>query len=285
MYGYFSERTYTGEMPCTDLAAERRKADTTVSGIDYTKDSCRVGYWERIRISTKNGEKSIGRPIGQYDTLQMTRMDMLCPDEIENAKGEIADGLCRILDLTEISPERILVCGLGNPHLTPDSIGYSTAERVKPTMHIKEWDSNAFRRLGCAEIAVISPGVSSSSGLDAAVIIRGICDMIRPDAVIAIDALATRDTGRLGSTVQICNTGIAPGSGLGNPRLVIGKETIGVPVIAVGVPTVIDTRVLSGDAKYTDTPMFVSPKEINEIVSSAADIISGGINRALGIYS
>ena len=126
--------------------------------------------------------------------------------------------------------------------------------------------------------------MAASSGLDAAVVIRGICDMIRPDAVIAIDALATRDAERLGSTVQICNTGISPGSGLGNPRLVIGRETVGVPVIAIGMPTVIDTRVLCQD-KIGSMPMFVSPKEINDIVSSAARIIGGGINRALGIYA
>lgn len=284
MYGYFSDRNYSGDMPYTDLAAERRRADTDINGVDYNKERCRVGYWERIRISTKRGAEAIGRPIGQYDTLQLRRVDMLDADEAETAKDEIAGGLCRIFELSEIFPGRILVCGLGNQYLTPDAIGYETAKEVRPTMHIKEWDNRSFIRLSCAEIAVISPGVAASSGLDAAVVIRGICDMIRPDAVIAIDALATRDAERLGSTVQICNTGISPGSGLGNPRLVIGRETVGVPVIAIGMPTVIDTRVLCQD-KIGSMPMFVSPKEINDIVSSAARIIGGGINRALGIYA
>ncbi len=285
MYGYFSERSYAGDMPYTDLAAERRRADTTVTGVDYSRVVCRVGHWERIKISTNRGAESIGKPIGQYDTLQTERADLLDADQLDDAQAEVAAGICRIFDISEIFPGRILVCGLGNPYLTPDAIGYAAAREVKPTMHIKEWDSKTFRSLNCAEIAVVTPGVAATSGLDAAVIIRGVCDIIKPDAVIAIDALATRDVSRLGSTVQICNTGISPGSGLGNPRLVIGRETVGVPVIAIGVPTVIDARVLSSDDDYSSTPMFVSPKEINEIVSSAAKMIGGGINRALGIYS
>ena len=150
-------------------------------------------------------------------------------------------------------------------------------------MHIKEWDHRSFIRLSCAEIAIVKPDVAASSGLDAAMVVKGVCDVIRPDAVIAIDAIATRSAERLGSTVQICNSGISPGSGLGNPRLAIGIETVGVPVIAIGVPTVIDSRMLCGEAKFSSPPMFVSPKEINEIVECAAAIIGGGINRAFGI--
>ena len=285
MYGYFTERSYSGDLPYTDLAAERRRADLEIPGVDYSKERGRVGYWERIRISTKRGAESIGRPIGLYDTLQLSRADMLDSDGLEDAKNEIAGGICRMLDASEIFPGRILVCGLGNPYLTPDAIGYETAREVKPTMHIKEYNERIFKQLSCAEIAVITPGVAATSGLDAAVSVRGICDLIKPDAVIAIDALATRDAKRLGSTVQICNTGISPGSGLGNPRLAIGIETVGVPVIAIGVPTVIDTRVLCCESDFSGPPMFVSPKEINEIVSSAAKIIGGGINRSLGIYA
>lgn len=285
MYGYFTERSYTGDLPYTDLAAERRRADLEIPGVEYHKENCRVGYWERIRISSKKGAESIGRPMGMYDTLQMKRADMLDTDEIEDAKNEIASGICRMLDRSEIFPGRILICGLGNRYLTPDSIGEMTAREVKPTIHIKEHDQRLFQRLSCAEIAVIAPGVAATSGLDAAVIVRGVCDLIKPDAVIAIDALAARDARRLGSTVQICNTGISPGSGIGNPRLAIGIETVGVPVIAIGVPTVIDTRVLCRDSECPTEPMFVSPKEINEIASFASRIIGGGINRALGIYA
>ena len=95
MYGYFTERSYTGDLPYTDLAAERRRADLEIPGVEYHKENCRVGYWERIRISSKKGAESIGRPMGMYDTLQMKRADMLGTDEIEDAKNEIASGICR----------------------------------------------------------------------------------------------------------------------------------------------------------------------------------------------
>lgn len=284
MYGHYTERNYMGDIPYTDLALERHRTDLNIAGVEYVKEKCRVGYWERIRISSKRGAESIGRPMGQYDTLGINRADLLDSDKIEAAKDEIAGGICRMLDCSEIFPGRILICGLGNPHLTPDSIGCEAAREVKPTMHIKEHNPKIFARLNCAEIAVITPGVAATSGLDAAVIVRGVCDIIKPDAVIAIDALAARDVNRLGSTIQICNTGISPGSGIGNPHLSLGVETVGVPVIAIGVPTVIDTRVICKASDCPTQPMFVSPKEINEIVSSAARIISDGINRALGIY-
>jgi len=138
---------------------------------------------------------------------------------------------------------------------------------------------------------VCSPGVAATSGLDAAVTIRGLCEALGPDAVIVVDALASRSPERLGTTVQICNTGIAPGSGLGNPRQPISIDTVGVPVIAIGVPTVIDSRMFYYNPNGERRPkpeicpsMFVSPKEINDIVSAAALIIGGGINQAFGIY-
>ena len=285
MYGYFSEGFYGGDLPYTDLALERHRADLNIPGVEYVKEVRPSGSWERIRISTKSAAKSIGRPLGLYHTLTTARMDTLSPSGVEDAKNEIAGELCRIFDESDIFPGRILVVGLGNRALTPDSVGCAAASAVKPTMHIKEWDHRSFVRLGCAEIAVITPGVAADSGLDAAVSIKGVCDIIRPDAVIAIDALASRSAERLGSTVQICNSGISPGSGIGNPRLAIGIETVGAPVIAVGVPTVIDSRVLCGEGKPCSPPMFVSPKEINDIVDSAAEIIGAGINRAFGIYA
>lgn len=283
MYGYFSERGYKGSCPYTDLALERRRADVEIPGVEYSKEKRPLGSWERIKICSKRGEESIGKPLGLYHTLNLPRFDRLSPDRLDDAKNEVAGELCRIFDDSDIFPGRILVVGLGSRVLTPDSIGCASAELVKPTMHIKEWDRKTFTRLGCAEIAVITPGVGASSGLDAAICVKGICDLIRPDAVIAIDALASESAERLGSTVQICNSGISPGSGIGNSRLAIGIETVGVPVIAIGVPTVIDSRVLC-DADRLCEPMFVSPREINEIVDCSAAIISGGINRAFGIW-
>lgn len=283
MYGYFTERCYSGDLPYTDLALERRKADTDIPGIEYKKELRPVGYWERIKICTKIASESVGRPLGLYHTLNITRADRLMNDDAAAAADELAGELCQIFEERDIFPGRILVVGLGNRNLTPDSIGCAAADAVKPTMHIKEWDRKTFTRLRCAEIAVLTPGVASTSGLDAAITVKGICDLIHPDAVIAIDALASRSADRLGSSIQLCDTGISPGSGLGNPRLAISEETVGVPVIAIGVPTVIDSRVLCGKDGCPIPPMFVSPKEINDIVSSCGTIIGSAINQAFGI--
>ena len=277
MYGYFSEGSYKGDLPYTDLALERRR-------IEYKREERPSGLsLERIKITTKRAASAIGKPIGLYHTLNMGRADCLSYDVSEQAKDELASELCQIFEESDIFPGRILVVGLGNPRLTPDAIGCVAAEKVKPTMHIKEWSRRSFTALRCAEIGIVKPDVAAASGLDAAVVVKGVCDVIRPDAVIAVDAIATRSAERLGSTIQICNSGISPGSGLGNPKLAIGIETVGVPVIAIGLPTVIDSRVLCGEAKFSSPPMFVSPKEINEIVDCAAAISGGGINRAFGI--
>ena len=284
MKGYFTERNYRGDMPYTDLALERHRADLSLPGVEYSKELASFGCLERVKISSKTGAESIGRPMGLYDTLSTKRLDLLDSVEILDATDELAVRLNLIIEDSEIFPGRILIAGLGNQNLTPDSLGTLSVKYVKPTMHIKEHDKRVFEKLGCAEIAVITPGVMATSGLDAAVILKGVCDLIRPDAVIAIDSLCARSPKRLGASIQISNTGISPGSGIGNPKLSLGIETLGVPVIAVGVPTVIDSRMLCGEAASACEPMMVCPKEINEIVSVAAEIIGKAINQAFGIY-
>ena len=210
-------------------------------------------------------------------------MDLLGSEDMDDASEEIARELCRLFDALSISPSRLLVVGLGNRELTPDSVGPRTAEMVNATMHIKEYDERAFSALECSEIAVVSPGVSAESGLDSALLVESVCDLISPDAVIAIDSLAARSEERLGRTIQLSDTGIFPGSGIGNPRSAITEKTVGAPVIAIGVPTVIDARLFCSEGHMRGEAMFVSPKEINGIVKAAAKIISGGINQAFGM--
>jgi spore protease len=153
-------------------------------------------------------------------------------------------------------------------------------------MHLKDFDPETFFSMECFEIAVISPGVTAETGMEAADVLIGLCDRIQPDAVIAIDALASGSAARLGTTVQISDTGIIPGGGVGNKRLPLNERVLGVPVIAIGVPTVIDARVFShgdGATSENNTPsMFVSPREIDTIAVCAARIIAGGINQAFG---
>jgi spore protease len=160
-------------------------------------------------------------------------------------------------------------------------------------MHIRRFGSEFFDELECSEIAVSTPGVMASTGMEAAETVLGLCDRINPDAVIAIDALASRSPDRLGRTIQLSDTGIFPGSGIGNSRFPINEKTLGVPVIAIGVPTVINAAVLICDdheeRKVSKAnlkkleEMFVSPREIDGITYASAKIIAHGINQAFGI--
>lgn len=290
---FYTERDYSKDHPYTDLACERRRADTSILGVDYKKELGIVGTWERIRISSDAGAQSIGRPIGTYNTLHLDRMDLLEEEAIEDAADEVARELCYMCDINSVVPERVLVVGLGNPDLTSDSVGPAACKGIRATSQIKEFDKELFEGLECSVISVISPGVAAQSGLDAADVVKGICSVMKPDVVFAIDAIAARSPKRLGTTVQISDTGILPGSGIGNHRTPIDKEHIGAPVIAIGVPTVIDSRMFWLDARGSEEPaerdacgeaMFVSPREISEIVKVGSRIVSDGINQAFGLF-
>ena len=288
MYGY-TERDYLSDFPYTDLAAERRRADISLSGVDFKRETRGSFAWERIKITSEEGAMSIGRPRGIYDTFSCERMDLLALSDIDDAADELARELCYLFEYSGVYPERLLVVGLGNPDLTPDAIGPMAAGRVRATMHIKEGDAMLFSSLECSEIAVITPGVTAKSGMDASVTVKALCNALSPDAVIAIDAIASRSPKRLGRTIQVSSTGITPGTGIGGTREPLSEATLGVPVIAIGVPTVIDSRMFwhdasggEGDTSLAREAMFVSPKEINEIVEVAAGIIGGGINQAFG---
>lgn len=270
----------------SDLALERRKASTYVEGVDYKRDVCIGGVWERIKVTSEAGEKSIGRPMGYYDTLTLPRMDTIMPDDVEDAKDEIARELCRMCDLSDASVERILVVGLGNADLTPDAIGPASAGETEATMHIKNTDRELFETLGCSEICILCPDVTSNSGMNSADIVKSVVDSIKPTVIFAIDSLAARSNERLGNTIQISNTGIIPGKGVGHTGAKIDKTTLGVPVIAIGVPTVLNSTAINEAIRSENVGekgFFVSPRGINKIVKNSAKIIGGGINQAFGI--
>ena len=264
----------------SDLAMERRKASTFVDGVDYRRDVCLGGVWERLKITSEAGVKNVGRPIGLYDTLTIPRMDTIMPDDLEDAKDEVARELCRMCDLCDVSVERILVVGLGNRDLTPDAIGPAAANEVDATMHLREEDEEMFETMGCSEICVLCPDVTSNSGMKSAEIVKSVVDAIKPTVVFAIDSLASRSGERLGNTIQVSSTGIIPGTGVGHSGTKIDEELLGVPVIAIGIPTVMSTKVLTGEDKGS---FFVSPNGINRIVKNGGKIIGGGINQAFGI--
>ena len=282
MKRYYHEEEKRQENFYSDMALERQRADISREGVEYRAYEGVSGIWECVKITSPEGEKSIGRPCGLYDTLNTGRMELMNFDEIEDAKEDVSRKLCELFDSVNVLPERLLVVGLGNPSLTPDSIGPQSASFVTPTLHIKEFDGRMFESLECSEIAVITPNVSANSGMDALYVIKGVSDIIKPTAVIAIDAVATSSVDRLGSTIQFSTTGIFPGSGVGNYKQGITYESIGIPVFSIGVPTVIDARSFCENEKRADG-LIVAPKEIDEIASVASKIIGGGINQAFGI--
>ena len=279
--------TYKESSPMSDLALERRRANIDTPGVEYKRERGAFGVWERIKIRSPKGAAEIGRPMGIYDTLTLPKINTLDYEGIDDAINEIATELCKICDALDIAPDTVLVVGLGNPSLTPDAVGAMCAAAIEPTLHIYELDEEMFNSLECSKIAVIAPGVSAKTGMDTSVIVKGVCDRIHPDVILAVDAIASRSPSRLGTTVQISDTGILPGSCLGKNKGSLDADTLGVPVIAIGVPTVIDTRFLCGDdEREADcASLFVCPKDINEIVENSAKIIAGGINQAFGLYS
>ncbi len=272
----------------TDLALERRKADTNISGIEYRKWDGDCGTWEAVDVRSEAGARAIGKPEGSYYTLSTGRMDMLSGSEIFDCQEEIARQLCQMCDKERIFPGRILVVGLGNAALTPDSIGVKSARNVRPTLHIYKNAPESFEELECSEIAVCTPDVSSNTGLDSAETVKSISRRIVPDLIICIDAIATQNPKRLGSTVQLSNTGVSPGSGVGNKISAIDYENMGCFVFTIGVPTVIDSRLLCDtggtiSSEFGESGMLVVPREIDEICTVAARIIGGAINQAFGI--
>lgn len=278
MKNYFTERAKDERGFYTDLAVERRRIDPDAGGVEYKSFECEGGVWECVRIYSEEGERQIGRPMGHYDTLNTGKMEMLLEDDVFDAAEAVSKKLCERMDELSVIPDRLLVVGLGNRSLTPDATGPKTADYVKPTLHIRDFDEEMFESLGCSEIAVICPGVMAQSGMESADIIRSVSNKIHPDAIIAIDSIATASTERLGSTVQISDTGLFPGSGIGNMRSALSQKTLGTPIISIGVPTVIDSRVFGSEES-----MLVVPKDIDEITSVAARIIGGAINQAFGI--
>ena len=268
----------------SDLAIERRRADTSCDGITYAKESTLIGEWERIRVLNEDAEEQIGRPRGRYDTLHIPRMGELDPMDMEDAADEVARELNSLCESNRILPYRVLVVGLGNRSLTPDAVGSRSASAIAPTLHIAKCDRAAFDALGCSEVAVVTPGVKAESGLNTADTVGGICERICPSLVIAIDSLAARSPKRLGTTLQFSDTGIHPGSGVGSHEAPIDEDLTGAPVIAIGVPTVIDSRLLvEGEGGEATENMLVCPKDIDALVNNASKIISDGISKAFGV--
>lgn len=240
----------------TDLALEEKERfesdDVEVSGVvlEEEYDEEREIRTTRVVIETENGAKAMGKPVGTYLTVEAP--DLALPDE--GSHMEIAGELCRhIGELIEKNrPEKedlsVLIVGLGNRDVTPDALGPYVVDHLNVTRHIvKEYGKYAMGMERADLVSAVVPGVMGQTGMETAEIVRGIVRETHPDLVIAVDALAARNSRRLNRTVQIADTGIHPGSGVGNHRSGMTEESLGVPVIGIGVPTVVDAATIVND--------------------------------------
>ncbi|MBR2152202.1 MAG: GPR endopeptidase [Clostridia bacterium] len=270
----------------TDLALERRElVNDECQGVEcdeYTKGNAKI---TRIKVLNKQGEEAVGKPIGTYITIEGDLISNELPSD-DNRRNAVSEELKRLLP----KDGTILVAGLGNSDITPDALGPKTASGILATRHI---DKDLAETLGLGNlrsVSAISPGVLGKTGIETVEIINGIISRVKPSAVIIIDALASRRLSRLGTTIQISDSGICPGSGVGNSRSEISEKTVGVPVIAIGVPTVVDASTLAEDImqiKGENTPpadsigMMVTPREIDTVIDRASGVLSMAINCAL----
>ena len=291
----------------TDLAMEAhellcaKSREQTLSGVDSRTVFRRGCSVTSVRIDTEGAARQLGKPRGWYVTLDLSPLQKNADDMLERASRAVGAELRALLGENVKS---VLVAGLGNANMTPDAIGPRSAEHVLVTRHLRQ--NGAFSAF--CSVSVLTPGVLGRTGIEAMETLRGTVRAVQPDAVIAIDALASRSLMRLCSTVQLSDTGIVPGSGVGNHRLGLTEETLGVRVIAVGVPMVVYASTIARDAMarlmeeyHVDSGdhseaagrllqqvadgflgnMVVTPREIDEMVLSVADLLSEGLNRAL----
>lgn len=278
----------------TDLALEARESigeaeELRGVSVEETYDEKNEIRVTRVVIDTKNGAKAMGKPIGIYITLEAPRM--VEPDE--NYHQEISSVLAG--ELKDVIPEAdkekaVLIVGLGNRDVTADALGPNVADNLFITRHVvKEYGKAAYNKTHMHMVSSIVPGVMAKTGMESAEIIKGVVEQTKPDVVIVVDALAARSTKRLNRTIQVTNTGIHPGSGVGNHRNALTKESLDVPVIAIGVPTVVDAATIVNDAVSGDTKvnlaelnnMYVTSKDVDYQIKQISHIICDALNEAL----
>lgn len=277
----------------TDLALEAHEIwrqttrEESLPGLHTAVSSCRGCTVTAVEITDEAAARALGKPRGRYLTLEL-------PPQAQT--GSALSDAARVLGeqlqaLLAQSLHRALVIGLGNASMTPDAIGPLTLRHVLITRHLRQ--RQPFSSL--TSVSALAPGVSGSTGMEALEVLRGAVRAVQPEVVIAVDALASRALSRVCSTVQLSDTGIVPGSGVGNDRRALNQKTLGVPVIAVGVPTVVDAVTLAQDVleeahaaavdpaalRGHDAGVMVTPRDIDARVRALARLIGYGIDLAL----
>ena len=282
----------------TDLALESqerlKREQAEIPGVQIKRRSHALGLVQTtiVKIVNREGEQALHKPKGSYITMEIPDPD---PQD-EQVYDAITQELCRYLLrlLKKHRPESVLVVGLGNRDITPDALG----PRVVHQLHVSRHIAVHFGRQmvpggGSCVLSCIAPGVMGQTGMETVEIIRGIVEETKPTLVMAVDALAARSLKRLNSTIQITDTGISPGSGVFNDRMWLNRETLGVPVIGIGVPTVVDAATIVSEALGQDSAegfgklreMFVTPKDVDETLKMLSETVARAINLAVEEYA
>ncbi len=276
----------------TDLAIERKGAHGLSEGFSFQEEKSGVFKKTLLKIETEEAARLLEKPKGRYYSLSFPS-----PLSLSEAEGARLSKETAML-LRRLSPpmaKRLLVVGLGNRHMTADAVGPLVTDGVIPTAHLIKEAPALFP--SSPSVFVCAPGVRAQSGMEATETVNALCQALRPDFVLAIDALAARSPERLLTTVQISDTGISPGSGIGSVQGALSQESLGIPVLALGVPTVINAaafvKAALGDAAdeaetqpegaAVEKELFVSPKTLDTELSLLSPLLSDAINSAYGI--
>ena len=306
----------------TDLALERRdlykkanNIEKEIDGIETEEENIEDKiHLSRVKVTNKQGEDAIGKPIGNYITIDIKNLKTSNEDDIQKASEVVTKELKNLIDKHIDNKSPVLVVGLGNLYVTPDALGPKVVNEIDITRHLIEYMPEVLDE-GTRPVSAIAPGVLGTTGIETQEILKGIVDNIKPSLIIIIDALASRSIERISSSIQLADTGIVPGAGVGNARKELTEEKLGVPVIAIGIPTVVEAATIAADSltlfikkvqeqaqsndflnqlqeedKYemikevlspNDYNFIVTPKEIDELIENMKDIVARGINFAV----
>lgn len=306
----------------TDLANERRdiykkanKLEGEIPGIETEEyEDGKNIKTIRVKIIDKSGEMALGKPIGNYVTIDIRNLKIATEEEIEKAALNVNRELQTIINKHIKRTEDILIVGLGNLQVTPDSLGPKVIQNIDITRHLLHY-APEYLETNTRPVSAISPGVLGTTGIETQEILKGIIENVKPKLLIVIDSLASKSIERISSTIQIADTGIVPGAGVGNKRKELSQNTLGIPVIAIGVPMVVEAATIASDsldmfigkmqkeAKSNDYlnklknedkysiikevlveekfDLIVTPKEIDDLIENMSSVVARGINKSL----
>lgn len=304
----------------TDMAVERRdlyrnanKIEDEIQGIKCEEEKIDDITITRVEITNEEGQKALDKRIGNYITIDVKKIKNISEEKEDAIINVVSQELKNLIDKHIKKDEDVLIVGLGNLYATPDSLGSKVVEDIEITRHIKLYLPNAIDK-NIRSVSAFTPGVLGITGIETLEIVKGVVDNVKPKLVIAIDSLCSKNISRISKSIQICDTGIVPGGGVGNRREELSEKTLNVPVIGLGIPTVVDLETimveglehfvsgLQEEAKSTeylnklkennfdgareslnigDGNMIVTPKEIDELIENMKEIVARGINEAV----